>query len=267
MNCPNLSELNKYVDSGVSLERANNIRDHIQTCPLCFGQEQDIRKSIGLVALSSSSYQSPLRRQRIEAAVRRSDREAPQRSFAYLWLVAGTAMAAGLVLLAVRQAPEAIFQERGQLESPERWLGLNVFRLGSDMAAPERVNDVIAEDDRLLFSYTNLSPQNMRWLSIVGVDSSGHLRWYQPARAPQPEGNGSLSIQSNVAGFEIREAIRLDLGQGPVRMVAVFSQNRLSRREVERVVLLDPEESAKMEHLFVQIFSYTVVGADSGVRQ
>lgn len=119
--------------------------------------------------------------------------------------------------------------------SPDRWVGIQVFRLRGERDVA-RVSGSIRRDDGLLFAYTNLGPDPYPYLLIFGVDGTGTVHWYYPAFLRRGTNPSAIRIEPGRASVELREVIQHALEPGALTLYAVFARTQLKVLQVEAAI-------------------------------
>jgi hypothetical protein len=125
-------------------------------------------------------------------------------------------------------SPDA-FAARGNALSSAATLLVYRLRPGD---APALVRDQVAASDELAFAYVNRA--GFEHLLVFGVDEHHHVYWYHPAWTNAAEDPVGISLAAGSDVRELPEAVRQELDGGTLRIVAVFTHNRVSVRSVER---------------------------------
>jgi hypothetical protein len=156
------------------------------------------------------------------------------------------------------------FVPRGSATDDSQRVGLRVFRIADGQDEPQRVTASIDQNDRLLFSYTNLDPKVFRWLSVLARDAAGIIHWYHPSRPGSAGLPTGLPIVPNVTRQEIPEAVRMPLSRGLMTITAVYSQQPVQREALESLAS-DPKANPPPD-IAVHSFSLLVEPADEDVQ-
>jgi hypothetical protein len=159
-------------------------------------------------------------------------------------VVVAMACCALLLLPAKLHAPhEAIpaeFAARGSgLPFASETPSLQIYRLRGQRA-PELVRDVIAPDDELAFAYTNPSTSAFEYMLIFGTDENGRVYWYHPAWTDPHDDPSAIPIVPGSQLHELSEAVRHPLMGRELSLLAVFSHDRITVQEVERLMHNSP---------------------------
>lgn len=173
----------------------------------------------------------------VPSLTRALDTPPPRQRPALLLWAGGFAAAAGLAVLAAVGLPDRDPEFRAKssgapANAPERWAGVQIFRLGPDKR-PQRVEHGIARGDGLLFSYTNLGPRPFSHLMLFAVDARGEVRWFHPAYEHAGANPSSIPLRRGDADVPLADVIHHDLPPGPLAVHALFTAHPLTVLEVE----------------------------------
>ena len=173
------------------------------------------------------------------------------------WLMAAVGLSV-VGYLALGRSPDQAseFHARaGKPEQPtaaERWAGVRIYRaLSTAELTPLLPNAVLARDDSLLFSYTNLGPAPFKQLMIFARDTRDQVYWYYPAHNDEAIDPSSLSIESR-AGELLPDMVAHGFRCGPLTIYALFSRSPLHVREIERRLRDAPDALDGIADSFVQ---------------
>jgi hypothetical protein len=147
----------------------------------------------------------------------------------------GLAAACAIAVIALR-APAP---ERGELRArggpiatsdPE----LYVYRIGGGASGSARpvLDGVIHTGDELAFGYRNRG--GWKRLLVYAVDAAGRMYWYHPGWLDAADPPVAIPIDAIDERRELPEAIAQPLSAGPVWLHAVFLDDGLDVRAVER---------------------------------
>jgi hypothetical protein len=141
-------------------------------------------------------------------------------------LLAGVAAVAGVAMLWFgRQSPESNFRARGAATEPRVW----VYRLAA-AGKPVELGGEMAADDELAFAVD--SPEEARRLLLFGVDEHRHVYWYHPAWLDPATSPTAVPIAAG--RHELPEAVAHQLDGAALTLYAVFTQEGITVRDVER---------------------------------
>lgn len=232
-----MCEFEKLVDghfgSGLSLSKERHLRGHLPTCATCreyYERHQVLAQLDPQAATLSERLGRPL------GFGPRSSARWPAPAMA----LATGAMALALFLraeapppqlgLTAASGPDSKYVARG-LETRSRVLAYRKDQGGR----VSRLSKSMSRSDALAFAVEN--PEGFKYLMVFAVDQEDRVYWYHPAWL-EPESNPEahpLSVGHNVV--ELPEAIRHELRPGALEIHYLFTNERLSVREVERALL------------------------------
>jgi hypothetical protein len=135
-----------------------------------------------------------------------------------------------IVFLPTKSGQEEGFAARGSDGIPANLL---VYRLQPG-EAPAPVVDEIAGADELAFAYENNAGKKR--LLIFGLDEHKNIYWYHPAWVKESDNPVAVPIQSGGGVHELPEAVTHPIKGKSLRIYAVFTDEPLSVREVEKRV-------------------------------
>src|SRR5690606_22655669 len=147
-----------------------------------------------------------------------------------LWLAAAlcaAALAASLLIVsfgsslgssgASRAGPLAEFRAKSlsAADSPERWAGIQIYRLRGS-GTPEPLGAQLSTADGLLFAYTNLGPTPFEYLMLFARGAAGRVYWFYPAYEREGSDPASTPLQAGQAHRLLAEVIRHGYEPGPL---------------------------------------------------
>lgn len=145
-------------------------------------------------------------------------------------LVLAAAAAALLVVLAPQARTDDGFTARGAGAAALPPVELQVFQVADGKAEP--VKDRVADGGELAFSYENRIGRAR--LLVFAVDEARQVYWFFPAwqdRAQDPE---AIAIERSEAPRELKEAVTHRYQGDRLTLRAVFTDEAVTVREVER---------------------------------
>jgi hypothetical protein len=125
------------------------------------------------------------------------------------------------------------FAPRGQTAGQGDFV---VYRIRSG-EPPERAPRRIRRSDELAFAYTNAG--GFARLLVFGVDDAGGVHWYHPEWTDEATTPVAIPIAKGPELHELPQAISHELGAGPLRLYAVFTNETLSVKEIESSLASD----------------------------
>jgi hypothetical protein len=244
-----LSDLLRYAESEVTASEAQEIEEQLNRNAAASEQLDRIQEIVAAVAQPDRELAEIDLVDRVHQGIEtlpaasRPQRRSRARIAAFT-TAAGLAAAAALTLVLVwpglDSAPTESEQFRPKAAGPaaagrERWVGLKAFE-ATGAAQPSPLDEELARQSGLLFSYTNLGPKPYRYLAVFAVDRAGQVYWYFPAFLSAAENPLSIPIEQGVADAELAEIVRHDFNPGPLAIYGAFSDQVLSVSEIEALV-------------------------------
>ena len=243
--CPAGDELLSYLEREISVIRASEIEEHLRECAACGHRWAAIESITSKIGADPGEFHSFEFVARVVKHVTSGTTAMPRqrRNVAWIWPIAATALAAGLVAFWVTaQVPKAVggpssFAARGTAAfNPDQWVSFQAFRPRHGGTSYVRVIDSIRQDDRLVFSVRNGVRGPYRFLMILGVQDTGDIFWYYPAYDDPGDNPQSVRVEPSDNGQPLGEEIRHALTSGPLRIVALFSEQPFDVAAIEQVV-------------------------------
>ena len=236
---PTMQELIRFAESEITRSEADQLEAQLADSPQAQRRLDRIRSTIAVLSEPDELIENQDLVQGVRQAI---DQGAPPQTsrsrlpVAVAGLLTAVVAAAALVLWTA-PGDHAEFRAKavGAGESADRWVGIDVFRVGPTGVA-ERVRDRIRSSDALLFSYTNLGSEPRSNLMILGVDASGAVRWYHPAYQRSDQDPQSIAVEAGASLAELGEAIRHELAPGPMTVYALFTRQPMRVSRVEALV-------------------------------
>jgi hypothetical protein len=216
----------------ISVKDERALREHLPQCENC---RRYYDKQLLLAELEPGAWTA-------EDRLGRGFGLGPRRLMPRHWELAATFAAAALAAAALWLVPRlaspslgspseasAEFAARGNALSSSATLLVYRLRPGD---APVLVRDQVAASDELAFAYVNRA--GFEHLLVFGVDEHHHVYWYHPAWTSAAEDPVGISLSAGSDVRELPEAVRQELDGGTLRIIAVFTHNRVSVRAIER---------------------------------
>ncbi len=171
-----------------------------------------------------------------------------------LWILPAVALAGLLAVIVIPiGAPEApeFRAKSGGVESALRWTGIHVYKLDAQnelqplksLAEP----DLVQKNSRLVFSYTNKSPQPDSHLMIYGVDSQGAVHWYYPAWTDALSDPAAIKIRRGVISELLPDRVEQPLAKGPLSLHGLFLNRPLTVQTVEEYLQKSNKRTLSIE--------------------
>jgi hypothetical protein len=102
---------------------------------------------------------------------------------------------------------------------------------------PTPVIGRIRPDDELAFAYRN--PENWARLAVLAVDASQRVHWYHPAWNDGTQDPEAVTIAGGAELNELPDAVAQPLAEGRLSVYGVFTNHRLTVRQIEAHVSPD----------------------------
>jgi hypothetical protein len=193
------------------------LREHLFGCASCrrYYERHQLFAKLDPSALPDQE------RMGLALGLRRSARVPPQT----VWLVA--AVAAACIAFLLLRPPDSAqeFAARGVASEPHVWVYLVPAH-----GKPVELGTVMAPSDELAFAYDN--PRESGRLLIFGIDEHRHVYWYHPAWGDP--GSTPVAVPIGAGRRELPEAVAHELDGAELTLHAVFTDEAVSVREVER---------------------------------
>jgi hypothetical protein len=197
-----------------------SLRGHLPTCAACTAYYD---RHIVLASLDPRSLR-PEDRMAIGLGLAQPRAPFPA------WSAIGAVAAAAVIALAVLQArPPVEFAPRGApaVGHPSFF----AYRIDPASRLSAQGSTIRANDD-LAFAFTN--PGGLRRLLVYGVDEHRHVYWYYPAWSDPTDDPRAIVVDRGEALRELPEAIRHEIDGNRLTIHAVFLDEDVSVRQVER---------------------------------
>lgn len=270
----------QYLSGELDLAAGRRLFGQLARCPACSAQCEQLFATEAAMSAKTAHGVPLLALQRVEKAVLEGTVDAEPASMAEptprvrRWipigaLATGLATAAALLLLFVHTSTDddrvkigefsaTELRPRGPAVSSSADVGLRLFRVQSATEFVERTK--LGIDDVVTFSYTN-TDKNISYLTLVGVQPSGQLRWYYPSYGEDT----SVAIRPDVVDEPLGDGFDLSVNHSPgnLLVIGIFSAEPIAvdklKLAIEAVVpddgiidklpLLDIPQHAVQQHL------------------
>lgn len=233
-HCAAVGRVDRHFEGRLSSTEERAMREHLPSCPSC-----------------TTRYERHLLLEAIDPVALGPERRlghglgfgTPTRANVLRWVApasAALALAAALLLvLGLRDPSSAGFTARGG----DAASGAEVFVYRAiDHGQPSRAGASLGPHDELAFAYEN--PSAKAYLMIFGVDEHRRIVWYYPAWSSEADDPISIRAETAPGRHRLGEAIAHELGGQSLEIHALFSDNALSVRTVERLVAASPPKLA-----------------------
>ena len=226
MSCASSSLVDRHFAGTIAPDDERALRGHLPGCAICRERYE------GYLVLARFDRSIPSAEERLARGLGLARRRAPwARS---MTLAFGLAAACAIAVIALRpvQDPEGLRARGGPIATtdPE----LYVYRIAGGGPARPVLDGVIHTGDELAFGYRNRG--GWKRLLVYAVEPAGRVYWYHPGWLDAAEAPVAVSIDAADERRELPEAIAQPLPAGPVSLHAVFLDDGLDVRAVERGV-------------------------------
>lgn len=146
-------------------------------------------------------------------------------------IVAAAAVAAGVALFMVHSGDTSLagFSARGGATESRSQILVYSGRAGEK---PARAGEVIGAHEELAFAYENGAAK--KYLMIYGVDEHHHVYWFHPAWSDATQNPVSVNVDRTAGTHVLPEAIAQDLDGDALEIHALFTDEPVSVKAVER---------------------------------
>ncbi len=225
MSCASCALVDRHFAGTIAPHDERVLRSHLAGCAVC--RERYDR----YLVLAQLDRRIPSAEDRLARGLGLGRvRHARSRTMALAFgLAAACAVIAVIVVRA--PAPEGELRARGgpiATTEPE----LYVYRIGGGSPARPVLDGVIHTGDELAFGYRNRG--GWKRLLVYAVDPAGRVYWYHPGWLDAADTPVAILIEPIDERRELPEAIAQPLSAGPVWLHAVFLDEQLDVRAVER---------------------------------
>jgi len=232
--CPQRPRVDRHFAEAITPSEERVLRDHLPGCGAC----RDRYERYLVLARLDRSVPSASRR------IARGLGMSPRRRWIAAPLAAALGVAAITAVLVIwpGRAPE--FAPRGG-EIDRAGQAVRVYRIAGRGAAAQPILDgVIRSGDELAFAYEN--PHGWKRLLIYASDASGRRYWYHPAWTDAAANPVAIAVEPGAARRELPEAVIQPLPPGRVWLHAVFTDDPVDVRTIERGTLPPHAEEITM---------------------
>lgn len=235
-------EWSRYFEGELTQSRAAELERHVETCEACAIARDETR------ALFDDLFDAPPRLlatdlvagvfERIEAPVPRRKRT---------WVLAPLAAAAviGAVFMLPRSESSDFRAKSSATSAADDWVGLTAFTMEAG-SVPKPIENAIASDHALAFSYRNIGPRPFENLMIFAVSGRGEVYWYYPAYDDAATDPASVSVRAGA--FDLPDRVTHALSPGPLFVYGLFTREPRTVRGIEALVgTITPGERLPVE--------------------
>ena len=250
MKCIDKRAMAAFVAETLSDERSREIAVHVENCPRCAELRRSFVSLTQQVRLDETEtpkedlvndvlslvQSGRAERQRFPVPVAPSRRGLRPR----WWLVPAFGLPVMAVLVfalggtgkhRLNDEDTMGFHARGAAkERTDRWISFDIFRARAGGYEP--VQESIASDDALTFSYRDRSSPAFTHLLLFAIDDAAQVHWYYPASTEDKA--ASIALTGNTAA-DLPDQVRYHLGRGSLRLFAILSREPLQALKVENL--------------------------------
>ncbi len=230
-SCREIERVDRHFARRLSTEEERAMREHLPGCAACRARYERH------LVLEELDPDAPGAQARLAAGL---GLEEPQRASVYRFaapISAIVAVAAAILLVLGRpwSAGDAGFTARGG-GATDQGAEILVYRGAS------RAGELLGRDDELAFAYANSAGK--AYLMIFGVDEQRHVYWYYPAWTDPKAEPRSVPIEKTDAPRSLPDAVRQPIEGKALDIRAVFGDEALSVKDVERMIEAAPAGAA-----------------------
>jgi len=223
--CPQRPLIDRHFAASITPREERTMRDHLPGCEACRTRYERF------LLLARLDRSVPPASQRIARGLGVS----PRRRWIGAPLALGlSAVAIAAVLVLPRGRPPEFTSRGGELDRAGQ--AVRVYRIAGPGAAAQPILDgAIRSGDELAFAYEN--QHGWKHLLIYASDASGRRYWYHPAWTDAAATPVAIAIEPGAARRELPEAIAQPLPLGRISLHAVFTDDAIDVRTIERGTL------------------------------
>jgi len=228
-------ELALFLEGEVTLTRASQIRDQLETCAISRQRLQDLQ---GIRTQLHEDDELLVGVDLVpglhDALARRGATVTPLNRMLRFAAAGGVLLAAASVLFLVGRTPvlDSEFTAKGSGARADGQVGIQAFR-SADGGKATPLGPSMRAGDALMFSYTNQGKAPYAFLMILAVDAGGRVYWYHPAFLHEGQPPTALHIRAGAGREELADMVEHQLPAGPLVIYGVFSNTSLGAAEVE----------------------------------
>jgi hypothetical protein len=223
--CPQRKLVDRHFAASITTREERILRDHLPGCDACRARYE---RYLLLARLDRSV---PPASQRIARGLGVS----PRRRWIVAPLAAGLSVAAIAAVLMIPRGRAPEFTPRGGAQD-RAGQAVRVYRIAGPGTTAQPIFDgAIRSGDELAFAYEN--QHGWKRLLIYATDATGRRYWYHPAWTDPAATPVATAIEPGAARRELPEAVAQPLPLGRVWLHAVFTDEAIDVRTIERGTL------------------------------
>jgi hypothetical protein len=231
--CPDVERVDRHFSRRLPPAEEKAMREHMPACAAC---RERYERHLLLERLDPGSGDG---KARIASGLGfgGSPDLRPARVFRLAGPAAGAALVAAALMLFVGRRSgndEAEFVARGGDAEVDQSTGITVYAAHDRDGGAARAASTLRPSDDLAFEYENRTGKP--WLMIFGVDEHRHVYWYYPAWMDPADDPRSIAIHRTTGREPLPDAVRQVVDGAELDIRAVFSDEPLSVKTVERAV-------------------------------
>jgi hypothetical protein len=225
MSCGSSALVDRHFAGTIAPHDERALRGHLPGCAIC---RERYERYLVLARFDRSLPSAEERLARGLGLARRRPARARAMTLAF-----GLATACAIAVIALRTPVPDPGQMRARggpiaASDPE----LYIYRIAGGGPARPLLDGVVHAGDELAFGYRNRG--GWKRLLVYAVDAAGRVYWYHPGWLDAADSPIAIPIDAVDERRELPEAIAQPLPAGPVRLHAVFLDEGLDVRAVER---------------------------------
>jgi hypothetical protein len=234
-SCPSRGLVDRHFRGTIAPRREIQLRAHLGSCESCHWRYE---RYLVLAQLDRSIASAE---DRLACALGL----APRRRARFRSVAVAVGLAAVLVALGLWPMAQPAYVARGS-GAMDRDQVLYVYRITPGGTPQAVVNGLIGDRDELAFAYLNRAGWSR--LLVYAVDETGQIYWYHPAWTNAATDPVAVQIEAGPERHELPEAIAQPLPHGRLEIHAVFTDDAVSVRAIER-----KKRPGRMQELVIPI--------------
>lgn len=222
--CKTRNLVDRHFEGKLKPEEEKELRNHLSSCRSCRAHYEN------LMLRSRIDPKGMDARSRIAIGLGILPR---RRSIVMPVLALSAALAAALLLILFLPGTSRQSEGFAVRGHEANQVNLLVYRFQPGKA-PTLVADEISQSDELAFAYENRTGKKR--LLVFGMDEDKNIYWYHPAWTRESDNPVAVPIQSGGAIHELPEAVTHKIRGSSLRIYAIFTDEPIPVREVEKMV-------------------------------